>query len=97
MRRSTEEILGWIRKERAYQDMIGRRAMKIGAEIDYVQGLLDEAKVAWAANKDTTRQRVTMRCFRRIAANLVRSMEKYGVSNDQEMQMVPEPEEREDG
>ena len=89
---TTEEILDWLWKERAYQRTIRRKAKSVGDEIEFAQTLLDEARAEWAVNKDPARQRVTMRCFRRIAANFVRSMEKYGVPNDQTMQLVRERE-----
>ena len=81
--RSTDEILTWIKHERLYQENPARgrnyRAKPIDAEIDYAQTLLDRARADYDASASPYRQRATMRSFRRIAANLVRSLEKYGM------------------
>jgi hypothetical protein len=92
---TTDDILGWIKHERLYQRTKNHNAKKILAEIAYAQKLLDQAKADYDPMINPYRQRAVMRSFRRIAANLVRSLEKYGVPNDQEPQTIGLPKLRE--
>ena len=90
---STDDILLWVKRERQYQRSIRKPAKSLLDEIEYAQGLLDHARQSYDPQASSFRQRAVMMSFRRIAANLIRSIEKYGMP-DQDMQ-PPLPEERE--
>ena len=85
--RSTEEILGWIAKERDYQRIIGKRGKyrSLEAEIATAQRFLDEAKANLPDSGGKPRAITT--AMRRAATCLVRGLEKHGVP-DQESQLV---------
>lgn len=84
--RSTEDILGWVAKERDYQQIIGKRGSRrsLKAEVEFIQTLLDEAKESCEVQG---KPRVCTTALRRIAACCVRGLERYGVP-DQESQLV---------
>ena len=84
--RPTEDILGWIAKERDYQRIIGPRGRKrsLKAEIETAQRFLDEAKESCEV---AGKPRVCTTAMRRVAAIMVRGLEKHGVP-DQEAQLT---------
>jgi hypothetical protein len=85
--RTTEEILSWIAKERDYQRLINRNAKRIPAEIEFAQELLDQARADYDPSASPYRQRACLKNLRRISANFVRCLEKFGMP-DQDMQKV---------
>ena len=88
--RPTEEILGWIAKERDYHRVIGERGRyrSLKAELEFAKGLLEQAIECCPDGDDYVgKPRQTLANMRRIAANFVRGLEKHGIP-DQEMQLV---------
>jgi len=77
--------------ERRYQQKVKNRAKDIGAEIALLQSQLDDARDAWAKQNNMAYGNKpnydgVMRTFRRMAANLVRSMEANMKAGDQHEQ-----------
>lgn len=86
---TTEEILGWVAKERDYHHLRGFwRAKTLKDEIEFAEKLLAEAKRHCPEGADYTgKPRATTINMRRIAANFVRALEWHGIY-DQGMQLV---------
>jgi hypothetical protein len=85
---STEEILGWVAKERDYQRLIGlgRSKRKLEREVAYLRKLLDDVEHDLDSESNGKLTMVSSN-LRRVAANAVRTLERYGIP-DQEMQKV---------
>ena len=88
-RHPTEEVLGWIAKERDYQRLIGYgNAKSLEDELLLARYLLNMA-IQTLPVSEKGKNRTIIANMRRIAANFVRALEKHGFP-DQEMQKVRE-------